>query len=56
MSRWRIGCGAAAILHGFDILVDKSGFFDEHPVYLILIGVGALVLTGTLYKVLEKGE
>ena len=46
----------AAILHGFDLLADRAGIFEAHPVWLILIGVGALVLTGTLYKSLDKGE
>lgn len=45
---------AAAILHGFDLWADDIGLFHEHPSALILIGVAALALTGTLYKALEK--
>ena len=44
----------AAILHGFDLFTDDIPLIKEHPVYLILIGVLALVLTGKLYESLEK--
>lgn len=44
----------AAILHGFDHFTEEIPLFREHPIYLILIGVVALVLTGKLYESLEK--
>ncbi len=44
----------AAILRGFDMWVEQMGIFEEHPVVLILIGVVALLFTGTLYKTLAK--
>ena len=47
---------AAAILHGFDMWADKIPLFEGHPLYLVGVGVIALVLTGTLYRVLEKME
>lgn len=44
----------AAIMHGFELLTDKMPIFYEYPMLLIAIGVVALFLTGTLYKLLEK--
>lgn len=44
----------ASILHGFEMWADKINLFEEHPSYLILIGVIVLFLTGMLYKSLEK--
>ncbi len=46
----------AAILHGFELLTDEYEFFHTHPSSLIIIGVIALLLTGTLYKILEKND
>ncbi len=44
----------AAILHGFELFTDGMSIFKEHPTLLIVLGVLALLLTGTLYKKLEK--
>ncbi len=44
----------AAILHGFDLLADQFGFVRDYPAALIVIGIVALVLTGTLYESLRK--
>lgn len=44
----------AAVLHGFDLLTDDMPIFREHPSLLIGIGTLALLLTGTLYKLLEN--
>lgn len=46
--------GVASVLHGFDLVTDEIEIFHEHPMYLVLIGVLVLLLTGTLYKKLEK--
>ena len=46
----------AAILHGFELVSDQIELFHTHPIYLILIGVIVLFLTGMLYKALEKGN
>jgi len=46
----------AAILHGFELFTDEVPIFYEHPTLLILIGVVTLLLTGTLYKLLEKNR
>jgi hypothetical protein len=45
---------AAAILHGFEIWADEIPLFKEHPSILMLLGIAALGLTGTLYKSLKK--
>jgi uncharacterized membrane protein len=45
---------AAAILDGFRLVTDGIPIFKDHPIYLILIGVIALLLTGKLYESLEK--
>lgn len=46
----------AAILHSFELITDETPIIKEHPYYLMLAGVLVLILTGTLYKKLEKGE
>ena len=46
----------AAILHGFELFTDEIPAFHEHPLSLIGIGVVALLLTGTLYKILESDK
>jgi len=48
--------GVAAILDGLKFFFDDIKFFKEHPFVLILIGVAILILTGTLYKKLDKGK
>ncbi len=46
----------AAILHGFERVMDGIPFVYEHPFVLLLGGVVVLLLTGSLYKVLEKAR
>lgn len=45
---------AAAILDGFRMLSEQIEIFEKHPSLLIIIGVVTLVLTGTLYKSLDR--
>ncbi len=45
----------AAILHSFGLIIDETRVLREHPYYLMLAGILVLILTGTLYKKLEKG-
>ena len=42
------------VLHGFDELIKETPFLNTHPSVLLLIGLIILVLTGTLYKRLDK--
>lgn len=44
----------AAIIDGFRLYTEEIPIFNEHPTILIGIGVLALLLTGKLYKSLEK--
>ncbi len=46
----------AAILHAFDLITDEVPIIREHPYYLMLSGILVLMLTGTLYKRLEKSS
>lgn len=46
----------AAILHAFELIADETPFIHDHPYYLMFTGIAVLVVTGTLYKKLEKGE
>lgn len=43
----------AAILHGFELIVDHTPFFDEYPWTLLAGGVILLFITGSLYRWLE---
>jgi hypothetical protein len=45
---------AAAILDGFRLFTDEIPLFKEHPIYLIIIGILALLFTGKLYESLDK--
>lgn len=44
----------AAIIDGFRLLTEDIAIFHEHPTFLIAIGILSLLLTGKLYKSLEK--
>ncbi|MFZ2522950.1 MAG: hypothetical protein WAW92_01025 [Minisyncoccia bacterium] len=44
----------SAILHSFGLIIDDVPLLREHPYYLMLVGILVLILTGTLYKKLEK--
>lgn len=46
----------AAVLHGFELATDEMPIFREHPFLLILIGSASLLVTGTLYKLLENDK
>ncbi len=46
--------GAAAILEGLRFFFEKIEFLKHNPSILILIGISIFILTGTLYKKLEK--
>ena len=46
--------GVVAVMHGFEGLVIQVPFFVLHPGVLFLIGLIILILTGTLYKRLNK--
>ncbi len=48
--------GLASVLHGFELVTDEISFFKENPYYLLIIGVIVLLLTGTLYKKLDKAD
>jgi hypothetical protein len=46
----------SAITHGLRDLLNEVEFFNAHPGVLILLGILVLILTGKLYKWLEKGS
>ncbi len=48
--------GVSAILEGLRFFLEEVEFLKHNPLILILIGIGILLLTGTLYKRLEKGD
>ena len=43
----------AAILHGFELVVEHMPFFDRYPWTLLLSGVVLLFITGSFYRWLE---
>jgi uncharacterized integral membrane protein len=45
--------GVAATFLGFEKIVSDIAFLDEHPVAMLILGIGILALTGTLYKKLS---
>jgi hypothetical protein len=46
--------GATSIVEGLRFFFEEIIFFKEHPFVLVLIGILILLLTGTLYKKLDK--
>lgn len=42
--------GLVATFYGFEGIIDRVGFLYNNPVILLLLGVGLLGITGTLYK------
>lgn len=46
--------GVVLIIRGFDGIVEKMPFFKDRPVLLLAAGIIILILTGSLYKRVEK--
>ncbi len=42
--------GVAATFFGFERIIGQVSFLDRNPLLILLLGLGVLVLTGTLYK------
>lgn len=45
--------GFVLLLHGFEQTVSQIDLFQEQPFLILLIGIGLLFFTGTLYKKME---
>ncbi len=46
----------SAIMKGFGDLIAQVAFFKTHPAILMVIGICVMLLTGKLYKWLQKGS
>ncbi len=46
----------SAIMKGFGDIIAKVELFKNHPALLMVIGIVVLLLTGKLYKWLQKGS
>jgi hypothetical protein len=46
--------GVMSVLHGYDAVIFKIPFLNNHPVLVFIIGLLILILTGSLYKRLQK--
>ena len=42
--------GVVATFYGFERIIDKIPLLANNPVILLGVGVGTLIVTGTLYK------
>lgn len=42
--------GFTATVTGMEKIIAKYEFLESHPAIILLLGIGTLVLTGTLYK------
>jgi hypothetical protein len=42
--------GLVATFYGFERIIDKMGFFANHPFLLLGTGLLTLIITGSLYK------
>ena len=45
--------GVATTFLGFEKIVSQITFLDQHPFIMLILGVGILAATGTLYKKLS---
>ncbi|MEX2369020.1 MAG: hypothetical protein WD552_01340 [Candidatus Paceibacterota bacterium] len=46
--------GLVATWQGFDDVMERIGYFDAHPGSLLIIGLIILLLTGRLYRQLDR--
>jgi hypothetical protein len=46
--------GVMSVLHGFDAVIFKIPFLNNHPIFVFIIGLVILIFTGSLYKRLQK--
>jgi hypothetical protein len=46
--------GVMSVLHGFDAVIFKIPFLNNHPIFVFTIGLVILIFTGSLYKRLQK--
>lgn len=46
----------AAFFQGFEIFANNVPFFERHPFSLMAIGILMLLLTGGLYRALQKPD
>ena len=46
--------GVVLIIHGFDGMIEKIAVLNNRPLLLLLTGIIILILTGTLYKRIDK--
>ena len=46
--------GVASILYGFDAILEDIPLMHEHPIIPLTFGIALLVITGSLYKKLDK--
>jgi cytochrome c biogenesis factor len=46
--------GATALHEGVKGIIESTHLFEGHPVYMFVIGLVILILTGALYKKLDK--
>ena len=42
--------GVTATFLGLEWLIGEIAYLQDHPLLLLLLGIGTLVITGTLYK------
>ena len=48
--------GFVSVLYGFEKVIDQIPFFRNNPLLILLMGLGILVFTGSLYKHFRKEE
>lgn len=42
--------GVVATFYGFEGIINRMPQLADHPIILLLLGIGTLLVTGTLYK------
>ena len=42
--------GLVATFYGFERIIDQINFLSSNPIVLLGVGLGTLILTGSLYK------
>ncbi|MDO8492200.1 MAG: hypothetical protein Q7S34_00975 [bacterium] len=47
--------GLVSVIYGFERIIDGIPFLNNHPFLILILGVGILIFTGSLFKHFKSG-
>jgi hypothetical protein len=42
--------GIVSVIYGFERIIDEIPFLNNHPFFILILGIGILIFTGSLFK------